>query len=339
MAQAQRYDFEDQFRLTPLKDNPDVFTNTYPLWSWPNLTRVAGSITLVQAARAGYCTVPDDYAMHGLQAHFLKPGLLETPMQYEVERIMTSQKFACRTVRVRQEGVIRAYLVLNFQNKAIDEKRPAPFDYMPSVDKETLRDVAKPIDPRLEDFNHSSSAAGPRMPPDWPSAPRGAQYPAIRTQRLSVSDEAEISERIYRCKLGIASPLSGPMAQILAIVFLSDLYTGDGPLTIQHFDFGAFSIGDLTKTPTKPCTTQWATLNHSLHFRKLDGWDACEDVLFEVKLRWAKGRRAVTQLTIRDKKGEVIATAEQEASLPSRRPNDATVLTSFAGLLCLHAGR
>lgn len=313
MPTTQRYDFEDQFKLKPVSGQKDCFTHVYQLWSLPHVGRVAGCQVLAQMGRAAYYTVPSGYQAHNLQAHFFKSGLVDAAMTYQVERTFTSEKFAHRFVKVWQSGIVKAHAMLSFMNMEIDAKRPTLYDYVPPPSKESLKALAQPIDPRLNDANFSDKplVGDARAPPDWPPA---AQFPAIRNQRLSVSSESDIGERIYRCKVGVTSPLSSRMAQIVGVMFLSDIYFGDTPLSVQNIPFGLPTIGELKKRLTEPKTKQMATLDHSLHFRKLEGWDLRDDVLFECRLRWAKGRRAVSQLTIRDCKGDVIATAEQEVS-------------------------
>lgn len=304
------YIFEDQVRITAIPDKTDVFTHVQRLWNWPNLARTAGSQVMAHAAGAAYETVPTGYHIHCFQAHFFKQGSLDSPLLYHVERALTSSKFACRVVQVQQEGIAKAQFTIDFMNSNIDET--SPYDQAPKAGQETLGAATGPFDPELADFNFTGKADESR-PPYWP---KDKLAPAFVCQRLSVSKTDDVCERIYRSKLAINSPLSSRMAHIIGIIFMSDMYTADTPLTVQGLHFGPPAIGDRTKAFTDPVTRQFATLNHSMHFRKFDGWDAQEGVLFELKLRWLRGRRAISSLTVRDTKGDVIATAEQEVNEP-----------------------
>ncbi|KAF2168625.1 hypothetical protein M409DRAFT_21370 [Zasmidium cellare ATCC 36951] len=71
-------------------------------------------------------------------------------------------------------------------------------------------------------------------------------------------------------------------------------------------------IGDRMKTVHPSSVRVAATLNHSLYFCQGEGWDAREGVLFECKLVWARGKRALTEFVIRDVRGGLVATGQQE---------------------------
>lgn len=303
MNHAKYADFEHQLEVTPTSQN-DVFKALHPVWHTPHRYFVNGSVMLGQAALAAYRTVPEGFEIYAVHAHFIKAAKVEITLHYHVERTSTTSRMATRVVRVTQNGVVSALVTLSFLLPAKEDEMRQPFHHVPEASKETLEAAAKTIDSELDD-----SAGWSVVPKDWPGSGR---YPAISTQRLKVSNEEEVSKRIYRCRVRTLSSLSSPTAQIIATIFVSDLYVLDTPLTVQNIPFGMSRIGDRTKTPTKGVLKNFTTLNHTLHFVKSSGWDVHEGLLMECVTTWAKGRRATVRYSFRDGKGQLVATGEQE---------------------------
>ncbi len=66
--------------------------------------QVFGGQVLGQALSAATQTVPVDRAVHSLQAYFLRPGAVDTPIVYDVDRSRDGQSFATRHVVAIQKG-------------------------------------------------------------------------------------------------------------------------------------------------------------------------------------------------------------------------------------------
>lgn len=309
--------FEGTLAVKPVPEQPGNFVSVYKPWGYPGLGRIAGSIPLGEAAAAAYKTVLAGHEIHCVQAQFLKPSLVGIPLRYEVQSLHTSSKFASRNVivRQRQQGEkeepeekddIKAVITFSFffQASIKDKGFPRKHEHLVTPSLNTLRVVKRPIEPELDDFN------GPvRL-----NCPEGTPYPPFNSQRLEVTKELDTNQRTYYVKLRVTSPISSPSGHILAVIFLSDMYAVETPLETKGIKFGIPARDDPTRTPTESELLQFASLNHSLRFVRLDGFDVTEGVVFENQTKWAKGRRAVAQLTIRDVRGEIIAMAEQEVS-------------------------
>lgn len=303
------HDFEEQLRVVPTTEE-DVFTNRYPAWYLPHNPVISGAIMLGQSALSAYETIPNGFTLYAVQAQFLKPGNPQQALQYHVQRIQTTPRTACRVVHFKQAGVIKMMVTLSFMAPSREDKVPQRFECIPRPSKATLRAAATPIDPALDDADRSPPGGSSRAPKDWPA---GTPYPAVSSQRQSVSQDKDVSRRVYRCKVRTLTPLSSPTAQIIAALFFTDFYVLDTPVTVQDIPYGWYRVGDKTKTLTAPVVVKtMATLNHTMHFCSFGGWDVHEGLLLECVTKWAKGRRAVIRFTMRDTQGKLVATGEQE---------------------------
>ena len=296
-------DFERSIAVKPLEGHSNVFVSIYQPWGYPYMSRIAGSIPLAEAAAAAYQTVPTGMEVNCVQAQFLRPGIIGIPLRYEVLQLMTSSNFASRNVIVRQGDDVeaKAVLILSFFKSSLTTKgwlRQHEFIRPPS--DETINAAARIVD-------------DPEMRGDYGfNVPEGTPNPLFSAERLEISQEPDINSRTYRSKLRVLSPLSGPTAQILAVIFLSDMFVMDGLCHIKDIDIGVPKVADRSGEAVSNQMQALVSLNHSLRFVRLEGFDVHEGILFEVQTWWAKGRRGVASVMIRDCKGELIATAEQE---------------------------
>ncbi len=302
MPETGNFVFEEQNEVEPVVGSLDTFTNSMPKWSFPHNNVVPGAIILTQATRAAYKTVSTEFHVHSLQTQLLVHATMEEALWYGVHRIATTHRIASRLVLVKQEGQTKVSVTVNFMRGSDEDMTMQRFSHAPEASLESIQAAAVPIDNALDEYARSNF-------PNWPD---NIPYPAISAQRLSVSGDDGIEDRVYRSKLRTTCPLSYPEAQILAIIYLSDHYVLDAPLTVQGLSYGMHRIGDTAKKPVRPDVRMLATLNYSMHFYRTTGFDVQQGVLFEVQSRWANGHRAVAQLTVRDVKGGLIATSEQE---------------------------
>jgi acyl-CoA thioesterase-2 len=68
-----------------------------------NGSRLFGGQVLAQASAAAYRTVGKVH-LHSLHAYFLRPGTVDRPVLYEVERVRDGRSFATRRVVAIQNG-------------------------------------------------------------------------------------------------------------------------------------------------------------------------------------------------------------------------------------------
>lgn len=71
--------------------------------------RLFGGHVMGQALAAASRTVPSEWLAHSLHAYFLRPGAVDAPVLYEVDRIRSGKSFATRRVVARQ----RTEVILN----------------------------------------------------------------------------------------------------------------------------------------------------------------------------------------------------------------------------------
>lgn len=287
----------------------DVFQGRYEPWGHIGLPHLMGSVTMGQAALAAYETVPDGFSLHSVQSRFLSAALKKVPTQYRVERIATTSRSACRVVHVEQKGVTKVLNTFSFTVAATEDRTPQIFDHVPTPSEETLKAAVSPTDPELDDAHVGLYGIMSKKPKGWPA---NTAYPAISNTRLSVSNDEEVSRRVYRIKLCTLYPNASPKAQLVAALFFSDFYTLDTPLTVQDIDFGIRRLGDKAMKLPPTELKVLGTLSHTLHFCTTEGFDVHEGIIMEAVTKWAKGRRAAIGITIWDSKGQLLATGEQE---------------------------
>ncbi|KAF2766965.1 Thioesterase/thiol ester dehydrase-isomerase [Teratosphaeria nubilosa] len=96
---------EDVLELTHLEDiNPNLFTNTRPLWHPPGARGIYGGAAIAQCLAAAQRTVPKGFLAHSMHCYFVLNGNSEVPVIYHVERVREGRSFATRTVQARQRG-------------------------------------------------------------------------------------------------------------------------------------------------------------------------------------------------------------------------------------------
>ncbi|HDZ07905.1 acyl-CoA thioesterase II [Pseudohongiella sp.] len=77
--------------------------------------RVYGGQVLAQALLSASHTVPDDRHVHSLHAYFLRPGDLDQPIIFHVDRIRDGRSFTTRRVVAMQHGKAILNMAASFQ--------------------------------------------------------------------------------------------------------------------------------------------------------------------------------------------------------------------------------
>lgn len=77
--------------------------------------RVYGGQVLAQALLSASHTVPDDRHVHSLHAYFLRPGDLNQPIIFQVDRIRDGRSFTTRRVVAMQHGKAILNMAASFQ--------------------------------------------------------------------------------------------------------------------------------------------------------------------------------------------------------------------------------
>lgn len=116
---------ENVLELTELTDiDPDLFTNTRPMWHPPGARGIFGGAVIAQTLAAAQKTIPADFTVHSMHCYFVLAGNSEIPILYHVERVRSGKSFATRTVQARQRGKVIFTTTLSFvrQNSGGDKK-------------------------------------------------------------------------------------------------------------------------------------------------------------------------------------------------------------------------
>ena len=110
--------------------------------------RVYGGQVLAQAAMAAMRTVPEERAIHSLHAYFLRPGDVNFPITFGVERVRDGRSFSARRIHAYQDGKTILSMIASFQSGAdgLDHQDEMPQNVPGPESLPTLRDLLGSID-------------------------------------------------------------------------------------------------------------------------------------------------------------------------------------------------
>jgi acyl-CoA thioesterase-2 len=133
---------------TGARTNEDIFTG---ISQWMPLGRVFGGQVLAQSVIAASRTVEDDRRIHSLHGYFLRPGDVEQPITFAVDRIHDGRSFSTRRTQAYQNGLPILSMIASFQDvdpgldHQVDPPEGVPDpDSLPS-DSELLAGIDHPI--------------------------------------------------------------------------------------------------------------------------------------------------------------------------------------------------
>lgn len=195
---------EDVLELTALNDiDPNLFTNTRPLWHPPGARGIYGGAVIAQCLAAAQKTVPDNFVVHSMHCYFVLNGNSEIPVIYHVEHVREGRSFATRTVQARQRGQPIFTTTLSFMRKGAGGKK--------LVEHQAVKpDVPLPTEDEPVDVF------------------RGAKSPFV-TQRVDIlnNDSPNPHEKRTRQWIkarGKISEEGGHQAHLSALAYMSDSY-------------------------------------------------------------------------------------------------------------------
>lgn len=133
---------------TGARTNEDIFTG---ISEWMPMGRVFGGQVLAQSVIASTRTVDNDRHIHSLHGYFLRPGDIEQPITFSVDRIHDGRSFSTRRTQAYQNGLPILSMIASFQDEdpGLDHQVDMPAnipdpDSLPS-DSELLSKVDHPI--------------------------------------------------------------------------------------------------------------------------------------------------------------------------------------------------
>ncbi|WP_353828373.1 acyl-CoA thioesterase [Agromyces sp. SYSU T0242] len=103
-----------QLTDTEARTTEDIFTGPS---QWMPLGRVFGGQVLAQSIIAATNTVPDDRPLHSMHGYFLRPGDVEHPITFSVDRIHDGRSFSTRRTQAFQHGEPILSLIASFQTE------------------------------------------------------------------------------------------------------------------------------------------------------------------------------------------------------------------------------
>ncbi|KAK3209312.1 hypothetical protein GRF29_69g1432883 [Pseudopithomyces chartarum] len=196
---------ENTLELTQLSDiDPNLFTNSRPLWHPPGARGIFGGAAIAQTLSAAQKTVQPDFTVHSMHCYFVLAGDSEIPIIYHVEKVRSGKSFATRTVQARQRGNVIFTTTISFvrQNSAGDKILSHAVE---------MPDVPGPIEGK-DDLDYGGASSGP-----------------FQSQRIEIlnndSPHAHLKKtRQWMKARGTISPAGGHEAHLAALAYMSDSY-------------------------------------------------------------------------------------------------------------------
>jgi len=110
---------------TGARTSEDIFTG--PSLFMPT-GRVFGGQVLAQSLVAAMRTVPDDRSVHSVHGYFLRPGDVELPITFSVDRIHDGRSFSTRRTQAYQRGLPILSMITSFQTEdvGVEHQEPMP---------------------------------------------------------------------------------------------------------------------------------------------------------------------------------------------------------------------
>jgi len=252
--------------------------------------RLFGGQVLAQAVRAAYQTV-DDRQVHSLHAYFLKGGIAEQPVLFEVERIRDGRSFTTRRVVAIQNGDAIFNMDLSFQADENGFQHSLPMPNVPPPEElEDDVEVAMSLDQAVGNMSPMAKIRRPfetrsvfRLGSEEWEKDRFSNPVWIRFRAETDPEDQELS----RCLISYASDMG--------LVSTS---------TLPHQE-------DVSRE-----SLQLASLDHSFWIHRdvpIDEW-----MLFHKKTSSANGSRGMNHADFFSRNGELIASVSQEGLLRMR---------------------
>lgn len=254
---------------------------------------VYGGQVLGQALSAAVQTVPSDRQVHSLHAYFLRPGAVDKPIIYEVDRIRDGKSFTTRRVVAIQNGKAIFNFSASFQ---LGETGLSHQDPMPEVPT-----------PEQLPAQHERLAAIAR------------QYPEPLRQRMLAERPFEL--RIVGEPRNLLAPEPRPAHHQFWIKTNGEL--PDAP-ALHRYLLAYASDYDFLTTSLHPHGVSWlspgmqvASLDHAMWFHepfRVDEW-----LLHVVDSPRASGARGLVRGRLFTRDGKLVASTAQEGLIRQRR--------------------
>ncbi|MGO4103028.1 acyl-CoA thioesterase [Leifsonia sp. YAF41] len=268
---------------TGARTNEDIFTGPS---QWMPHGRVFGGQVLAQSLIAAMRTVADDRHVHSMHGYFLRPGDVNHPITFSVDRIHDGRSFSTRRTQAYQNGLPILSAIASFQDddEGLEHQIEMPSDL---PDPESLPTAAATLN--LVDHSIARYWANER-----PFDIRHIPSPIY----LKVEGEHTSRQAVWM-KTFEALP-DDPNIHRAALAYASD-YSIMEPVLRRH------GVAWATRG------LKAASLDHAMwwhRFGRADEW-----VLFTQDSPTAQGGRGLSTGTIYSRDGVLLASVAQEAMM------------------------
>jgi acyl-CoA thioesterase 8 len=343
---------EAVLELTHLRDiNPNLFTNTRPLWHPPGARGIYGGAVIAQCLAAAQRTVPENFYVHSMHCYFVLNGNAEIPIIYHVENVRQGRSFATRTVQARQRGQPIFTTTLSFTLEGSGGKETVEH-------AQVIPEGVQEPEAEEEDMLR-----------------RGPNSPFL-SQRAGILNEEDARPEVKRTRQwikarGKISEEGGHQAHLSALAYMSDSYfigtvarvhrlwryntntaRDDGKNGVDRM--GGISVGTIEKlkamddaalrkmdgmdedvidqlrnveikdgqivgfTARRPEIGMMVSLDHTIYFHNPKAFRADEWMFTECESPWAGDGRGLVMQKMYTKEGVLVASCVQEVSLLAR---------------------
>ncbi|EGP90572.1 unnamed protein product [Zymoseptoria tritici ST99CH_1A5] len=344
-ASENRAPIEDVLELTHLNAiDPNLFTNTRPLWHPPGARGIYGGAVIAQCLAAAQKTVPADFNVHSMHCYFVLNGNADIPILYSVEHVREGRSFATRTVQARQRGQPIFTTTLSFTREG-------------SGGKQKVEHQAKmPVLPVPQEEDPDDALRGPNSP--FVTLP-------VNIENNDSPNPHEKRTRQWIKSRGTISDEGGHQAHLSALAYMSDSYfigtvarthklwrysttpknkkdgSGNTPITndvlhrlqkLKTMDVEELKrkegldddiINQIKSLEIKdgkivgikdrrPEIGMMVSLDHSIYFHSPRDFRADQWLLAEAETPWAGDGRGFVQQRIFTKEGKLVASCVQE---------------------------
>ncbi|MGO4535500.1 acyl-CoA thioesterase [Leifsonia sp. 2MCAF36] len=268
---------------TGARTSEDIFTGPS---QWMPLGRVFGGQVLAQSIVAATRTVESDRNIHSMHGYFLRPGDVNFPITFSVDRIHDGRSFSTRRTQAYQNGLPILSMIASYQTEddgfehqdAMPTDLPGP-EELPSA-ASVLEDVQNPV---------AQYWAGQR-----PFDMRHVTSPIY----LSVEGERVAQQAVWFRTIGTMP--DDPALHRAALAYASDYTIMESVMRRHGIAWGDPGL-------------KAASLDHAMWWHRparVDEW-----LLYVQKSPTASGGRGLSEGRIFTRDGRLVASVAQEATI------------------------
>jgi len=189
---------------TGARTSEDIFTGPS---QWMPLGRVFGGQVLAQSLVAAMRTISEDRFVHSMHGYFLRPGDVNLPMTFSVDRIHDGRSFSTRRTQAYQDGVPILSMIASFQDvdPGLDHQTAMPTDVPDPESLPSAAEVLKNIDHPVATFWANERAFDLRhvdVPIYFAADPHRTPHQAVWLKTVSAMPD---DPNLHRAALAYAS--------------------------------------------------------------------------------------------------------------------------------------